>query len=116
MAILSPARSLVLIKLAHTLVWALFAGCIVAIPVCVLQERIPLAAVLIAVVFLEVVVLALNGGRCPLTDVAAGYTGDRRDNFDIYLPLLVARHNKAIFGSLYLFGILFTLAQWLRTR
>ena len=47
--------------------------------------------------------------RCPLTDVAARYTSDRRDNFDIYLPLWLARYNKHVFGTLYVAGIVYTL-------
>jgi hypothetical protein len=39
-------------------------------------------------------VLWLNGWRCPLTDVAARYTDDRRANFDIYLPEWLARYNE----------------------
>ncbi len=31
-------------------------------------------------------VLAANGGRCPLSDLAARYTDERASNFDIYLP------------------------------
>ena len=100
----------------HSVVWAVFAGCIIAIPIFAVMQRVRVAAVLIAVVFLEVVVLAVNGGRCPLTDVAGRYTEDRRDNFDIYLPLWIARHNKVIFGILYVGGILFTVIQWARLR
>jgi hypothetical protein len=44
--------------------------------------------------------------------VAARYTEDRRDNFDIYLPVWIARRNKSIFGTLFVLGSLFTLAQW----
>jgi hypothetical protein len=47
-----------------------------------------------------------------LTDVAARYTDARQDNFDIYLPLWLARHNKSIFGTLYAAGLLFALARW----
>jgi hypothetical protein len=50
--------------------------------------------------------------RCPLTDVAARYTDERADNFDIYLPLWLARYNKQIFGPLFAAGLLFTLARW----
>lgn len=60
----------------------------------------------------EVAVLALNAWRCPLTGVAARYTDDRRDNFDIYLPLWLARYNKHIFGSLFVGGILAAWALW----
>lgn len=71
-----------------------------------------MAAVLIVVVLVEVIILFINGMRCPLTAVAARYTDDRRDNFDIYLPLWLARYNKSIFGSLYIAGVAYTLARW----
>jgi drug/metabolite transporter (DMT)-like permease len=100
------------IKVVHTLVWAFFASCIVAIPALAWRGHTRAAAVLIGVVFLEVAVLAVNRWRCPLTGVAARYTDDRRDNFDIYLPEWIARHNKTIFGGLYLAGIVMTLALW----
>ena len=104
--------SLRAIKVVHTVVWTLFAGCIFAIPIYASMQRIGVAAALIAVVFLEVLVLVVNSWRCPLTGIAAQYTDDRRDNFDIYLPEWLARHNKVIFGILYLFGIVVTIAQW----
>jgi len=110
----SAAAALRTVKLVHTAVWAFFAGSIVAIPVCAAAGRYRLAAVLIAVVLVEVVVLVLNGWRCPLTGVAARYTADRRDNFDIYLPEWLARHNKEVFGTLYVLGVLFTVARWAR--
>ena len=101
------------IKLLHTLVWAVFAGCIVAIPVLALQGRFRLAAVLALVVLGEVVVLAINRWRCPLTPIAARYTDDRRANFDIYLPEWLARHNKEIFGPLYLAGVVLLAVRWM---
>lgn len=100
------------VKFAHTLIWALFAGCILVLPFVAWRRNFIAAAVLIAVIFVEVLVLMVNGLRCPLTDVAARYTEDRRDNFDIYLPIGIARYNKLIFGSLFVAGILFTIAMW----
>lgn len=100
------------VKIVHTLAWAIFAGCIVALPVAAYLKNFQLAALLIAIVLVEVVVLIANRFRCPLTDVAARYTSDRRANFDIYLPLWIARYNKEIFGSLFVAGILFTLVRW----
>jgi len=100
------------VKFAHTLIWALFAGCILVLPFVAWRRNFIAAAVLIAVIFVEVLVLMVNGLRCPLTDVAARYTEDRRDNFDIYLPIRIARYNKLIFGSLFVAGILFTIAMW----
>lgn len=103
-----------MIKLVHTLVWAFFASCIFAIPVFAWRGQFRVAAVLIAIVFLEVVVLLVNRWRCPLTNVAERYTDDRRHNFDIYLPEWVARHNKTIFGAIYAAGIITTVVLWSR--
>ncbi|MCB1663613.1 MAG: hypothetical protein KDI20_13505 [Pseudomonadales bacterium] len=58
---------------------------------------------------LEVTVLVFNNMRCPLTKVAARYTKNRRDNFDIYLPLWLAQQNKLIFGILFVVGAVYTL-------
>ncbi len=111
-----PVIALRLVKLAHTLVWALLAGCVVAIPVMTYRGRIGVSAVLIGVVLLEVAVLAANRMRCPLTDVAARYTAERRDNFDIYLPLWLARRNQRIFGSLFAAGLAYTGWAWAAGR
>ena len=100
------------IKLVHTVIWAFFAGCIVAVPVLALLDRYLAAAVLAGIVLVEVVIIVANAWRCPLTGVAARYTDDRRDNFDIYLPEWLARHNKVIFGLLYAGGVLLTLGRW----
>ena len=103
--------SLRLVKLFHTLAWAFFVACIVGIPIVAWLERYRASVVLIGIVTGESLVLAFNGWRCPLTAVAARYTDDRRDNFDIYLPLWLARYNKILFGSLFAAGIAFTLLR-----
>jgi hypothetical protein len=109
---MTPEASLRFIKLLHTIVWAFFVGCIIAIPILSFMRLYSYAVVLIGVVLAEVLVLVANRWKCPLTGVAAKYTDDRDDNFDIYLPVWVARHNKLIFGFLFLSGTLFTLARW----
>lgn len=106
------AAALWAVRLLHTVVWAGFAGCIVAIPIAALTGALGLAAVLIAVVLVEVAVLLANRRRCPLTAVAARYTDDRAPNFDIFLPEWLARHNQTVFGWLYLCGIVVTLLAW----
>jgi len=53
--------------------------------------------------------LIANGWKCPFFVVATGSTENRHDNFDIYLPLWLARYNKEIFGTLFVAGIVFTL-------
>ena len=108
----SRTNTLRTIKLLHTLIWALFVACILAIPILGLAGRYLQAALFSGIVFVEVFVLVLNGWRCPLTTVAARYTDDRRDNFDIYLPQWLARYNKVIFGVLYVAGMLVTGVLW----
>jgi hypothetical protein len=103
---------LVGIKLLHTAIWLFFAGCIVGIPFAGAWSQFRWAAVLTGLVLAECAVLAVNRGRCPLTDLAGHYTGDRTDNFDIYLPLWLARRNKTIFGTLFVIGELFVLGRW----
>jgi polyferredoxin len=107
---LSPLHT---VKALHTLIWAFFAACIVAIPLFAWAGTLEIALLFIGVVSIEVLVLVVNGWRCPLTAVAARYTEDRRDNFDIYLPAWLARHNKQIFGSLFVGGVLLTAVRWL---
>lgn len=107
-------RALRAIKALHTVVWAFFAGCIVSIPVAAWLGRFGWAAGLSGVVAVECAVLAANGMRCPLTGWAARYTAERADNFDIYLPEWLARHNQRIFGTLYVVGMGVALGMWLR--
>ena len=102
---------LVRIKLLHTAVWLFFVACIIFIPIASAVRRFFLAQVLAGFVFAECVVLAVNHGRCPLTDVAMRYTADRAANFDIYLPEWLARHNKAVFGTLFIGDLLFLAWQ-----
>jgi hypothetical protein len=97
------------VKLAHTLVWALLVAVILAIPVTAWQDRFTASAVLTGVMLAEVLILVVNGWRCPLTDLAARYTDDRRANFDIYLPLWLAANNKRIFGSIFAAGVVFAI-------
>ena len=99
------------IKILHTLVWVFFVACIAAIPMMAAISNHTGSLVFIMLVTVEVLVLALNGGRCPLTDVAGRYTRDRRENFDIYLPLWLARYNKQIFGVFFVAGTLYSLAR-----
>lgn len=92
--------------------WAFFAGCIVAIPVAAYAREFRVAALLIAAVMVEVLTIAFNRGSCPLTPMAARYTAERTDNFDIFLPVWLARYNKVIFGMLYVVALIYTAVAW----
>ncbi len=60
----------------------------------------------IGLVVLEGIVLLLNKGSCPSTPWAARFTDAREDNFDIFLPRWLARHNKVIFTTIFGFGVM----------
>jgi hypothetical protein len=107
-------NSLRVVKVVHTAVWAFFASSILAIPAFAWADEYRYAGILIGIVLIEVAVLLANGWRCPLSAVAARFTDDRRDNFDIYLPAWLARHNKLLFGFLYVSAIAFTVARLAR--
>jgi hypothetical protein len=110
---LEQHAAIVTIKLLHTVVWLFFAGCIVALPVAGAGRHFGWAAALTGAVLIECIILAANRGRCPLTGVAARYTEQRTDNFDIYLPVWLARWNKTIFRAIFVAGVLFVFARWL---
>jgi hypothetical protein len=104
------------IKLLHTVIWAFLAASILALPIVGVLRRFRWAAILTVIVLLECGLLAVNGGRCPLTDLAARFTVDRNPNFDIYLPNWLADHNKVVFGWLFAAGELVVVGRWLRER
>ena len=113
---LRKSSILIGIRLLHTAAWMFFVACIVAVPIAAQIRHFRAAAILSSVVLVECLILAVNGCRCPLTNLAGAFTEERADNFDIYLPLWLARHNKTIFGSLFAAGELFAFTKWIIVR
>lgn len=109
---MSASSHLRTIKAVHTVIWAIFASCVLAIPVFGWAEMYRHVLWLAGIVGVEILILAMNRWQCPLTGVAARYTDDRRANFDIYLPEWLARHNKLIFGTLFVVGQATVLLRW----
>lgn len=110
----TAAVALKTIKVEHTIIWAFFVVCILAIPVASWRGAHRTAAWFAAAVAGEVAILVANKWRCPLTSVAARYTDDQHDNFDIYLPEWLAKYNKSIFDALYVAVVVFAFVQWVR--
>ena len=59
----------------------------------------------------EIFVILFNNWRCPITNVAAKYTDDRRASFDIYLPEWLAKYNVKIFTVLIALEIAIVLLR-----
>jgi hypothetical protein len=74
-------------------------ACIVAIPLAGARHLFHWAAILTGVVL----------------PWAALYTTERAANFDIYLPLWLARHNQTVFGTLFVAGELLVLLDLLES-
>ncbi len=101
---------LVRIKLLHTAIWAIMAAAILYVLYSGLTGNvITLTWISLALALGECVVIVLNKWTCPLTPLAAQHTTSREPNFDIYLPLWLAKHNKGIFGTILVAGILLVL-------
>jgi hypothetical protein len=99
-----------LLKLCHTAVWLVMASAsFYVLYAGIWKVSGPWPWTCVVLLSLESLVLASNGWVCPLTPLAAKYTDDRSENFDIYLPLPLARYNKQIFGGIFLVGLLLLL-------
>jgi hypothetical protein len=97
---------LIFLKLLHTVVWAFFAGCILFILYRGFFGPIDIWVWgAIFMVLIEAFVLLINKWSCPITPIARKYTDSQKENFDIYLPEWLAKHNKSIFTALYIFGL-----------
>ena len=97
------------IKTLHTAIWLVFAVAIVALPALAWAGWQRAAWAIVAAVVLEGLVVAANRGRCPLTPWAEKHTEDRAPNFDIYLPVWLARWNKQVFTTIFVVGLAVTL-------
>lgn len=96
---------LTVIKLLHTAIWVGFNVCFgMAIWAGLTGRFDAWFWVPVGLIVLELVVLLANGWACPLTPIAARYTDDRSDNFDIYLPAWLARHNKTVYTVVCVLG------------
>ncbi|HUB01013.1 MAG TPA: hypothetical protein VMA34_21965 [Terracidiphilus sp.] len=107
-------RALRTVKALHSAIWVFFVSCILGVPLAAVAGRFRLAVILSGLVWIECGVLAVNRGRCPLTDVAARWTPDRDPGFDIYLPKWLARSNLIVFGSLFGIGEVILAVAWVR--
>lgn len=103
-------KKLFLVKLLHTVIWAFFVVTIFYVVYCgVFDEVKTLTWVAAGLVILEGLVLVIFRMYCPLTLIARRYSNSERDNFDIFLPNWLARHNKRIFTSIFIFGLMLVL-------
>lgn len=107
---MTKEEKLKLIKIAHTAIWVFFNVVIFYMLYAVLVNKIGVWVWIgYGVILLEVLVLAAFKIHCPLTVWARKYSDSTKDNFDIYLPNWLARHNKLIYSMIMLVIVLLTV-------
>ena len=107
---MNKAQKLLTIKLIHTVIWVIFVAVIFYIVYSGITDNITLYTWLgIGLIIGEGLVLLLFKMSCPLTVVARKYSNSQKDNFDIFLPNWLARHNKLIFTTIFVIGLVIVL-------
>jgi hypothetical protein len=107
------ARRLAQVKFLHTVIWFVLAAAVVALPVLAWLCLFKWVFGITGLILLECAALVANNCECPLRNVAAKYTDDRYDGFDLYLPGWLARNTMQIFGTVFFVGELITIFQFL---
>lgn len=112
---MAASYKLMAIKSLHTLIWSGYNIVIFYLLYAVIMDRIDqFFWIGLALVGLEVIVLLAFRLYCPLTLVARRYSDSTAANFDIYLPLWLAKYNKQIYGGvmvLVLIGMVIRLVE-----
>lgn len=94
-------QKLLSIKIVHTLIWVFFNVVIFYLLYAVLINKIDKWVWIGLGLFgLEAIILVLFKMSCPLTVIARKYSSSAMDNFDIFLPNWLAKHNKFIYTVL----------------
>jgi len=107
---LDNSKKLTLIKVTHTTIWAVFVAAIFYVLFAGIFDRVNLLTwICIGLVFVECIVLLIFKWKCPFTLLGQKYTSNHEVGFDIFLPAWLAKHNKVIFGVLFIFGLALVL-------
>lgn len=101
---------LILIKIIHTLIWIFFNFVIFYMLYAVIIDKLDKWLWIgYGLILLESITLLLFKFFCPLTILARKYSDSTKDNFDIYLPNWLARHNKLIYTGIMIIILLITI-------
>ena len=107
---MTDSAKLALIKILHTLIWIFFNVVIFYMLYAVIIDKIDVWLwVGYRLFVLEGLVLLAFRFYCPLTVLARRFSDSSRDNFDIYLPNWLAKHNKRIYTSLLIVIMILTV-------
>ncbi|MEZ4934917.1 MAG: hypothetical protein R2788_22655 [Saprospiraceae bacterium] len=109
-------QKLIAVKILHTVIWAVMVAAIFYILYSGWSGKISFwTYVAIGLHVVEATVLLVNNWVCPLTPLARRYSNSNNSNFDIYLPELLAKYNKEIFGTLLVIGVVLVIWRLVTT-
>lgn len=109
---MNTSQKLLTVKIVHTLIWLFFVTTIFYILYSGITNKITTFTwIAIGLIVGEGAVLVLFKMFCPLTLIARKYSDSEKDNFDIFLPNWLARHNKIIFTTIYLLGVIIVIIR-----
>ncbi len=100
------------IKIIHTLIWLFFNLVIFYMLYAAITNKLDTWLWFgYGLIVLESITLLVFKLSCPLTVIARNYSDSEQDNFDIYLPNWLAKHNKLIYTLILTVIIFITLYQ-----
>jgi hypothetical protein len=106
---------LVSVKIIHTIIWICFNLIIFYLSYAVIVNKIDnLVWFCIGIIIAEGIVLLACKGVCPLTIIARKYSVSTKANFDIYLPIWLAKYNKVIYTTIFI-AVIFMLIYRIAT-
>jgi hypothetical protein len=98
---------LIIVKLVHTIIWVFFNLVLAYMFYAVITDQVDSWFWIgVGLIGLECAVLVMNKWTCPLSPIARNYTDSQKDNFDIYIPNWLAKHNKLIYTILFVLVML----------
>ena len=107
-------NKLILIKIIHTLIWVFFNFVIFYMLYAAISDKLDKWLWIgYGLIILEGITLMVFKFFCPLTILARKYSNSTKDNFDIYLPNWLARHNKLIYTGIMGIILLITIYRLL---
>lgn len=108
MMLKKSSSKLTIIKLIHTAIWGFFNVVIFyLLYAAVFANKIDTSIwICIGLILLEGIVLLIFKGKCPLTVMARRYSSSASANFDIFLPVWLAKYNKPIYTIIFVISII----------
>jgi hypothetical protein len=106
---------LTIIRIIHTLIWLFFNVVIFYMLYAAISGKLDCWLWIgFGLFILEGLVLLAFKFYCPLTVWARKYSDSTKANFDIYLPIWLAKYNKQIYTSILVVIVVITIYQLLK--